>query len=414
MKIFEGIKGMFTSDSTAKLAGKNINERIFHEDVVVRVNFREYAIQLCINRIANSIAQCEFQTLFRGKNDKGVGWYTLNYQPNKNQNPSEFWNKVINQMIYNPDGALIIRTDDGQLLVAESYNMTKFAMYENFYNNVHVEGFTFQRAFRESEVLHLTHNNSRIRRMIDDVYVDYGKLIAGTIKNYNRSNAMKIAIKIQATFNQLKQMNVDPETGENDFDRTLDNLFEKRLSGLFKDGDSATPIEDGLEIEDLNATGNSKSSGSAANKTTRDITAMFEDIVNIAGNAFDIPRGILKGDVADAGQITKNYINFGVKPWLTNIETEINRKTYSFEQLRNNTKLKIRTSPLRNVDPVEFAPSAEALFRIGAVNVNWVRRELKEEEIEEPWAEKYYVTKNYESILQQNKKEGEELDATEE
>lgn len=398
-----GLLDFFTR-TTGSQIDKDIRS-IYIENISSNVRYRNYAIQICINKIANALSMCDFQTLEQGISVRKNNWYLFNVEPNLNQNTSEFWNKLIYEMIYNDDGALVIQTDTGELIVADSYTVQEYAVRENIYSNVTINNFRFQRIFKESQVFHFKHNNSQIKRIINGIYDDYGKLIAGSIRNHNRSNAMKLVVKLGTIFNQFKGQKVNQETGEDEYDRTLDNLFQNRFKAIFGDSDTATPLEEGIEIVDLNASGNSKTSGSAANKTTRDVTAIFDDIINLVSDAFGIPRGLLKGDVADAEAITDNFVSFCVNPWALNIQNEINRKFYGKGAVLSNTKLKIITDTIKTYDPIKFANAAEALIRIRAVNPNWVRRKLREEELSFDWAEEYVLTKNYETS---NSKDGEE------
>ena len=187
----------------------------------------------------------------------------------------------------------------------------------------------------------------------------------------------------------------------------MDDLFTNRLKGHFSEKDSATPLEQGLDISETagDKTGNTNSQKQV---TTRDITSLFDDIVNYTADAFGIPRGLLKGDVADIEAMTDNFINFCVNPLANVLEDEINRKLYKKEQVLKGEKVRVKTARIKSSDPIKLAAAAEALYRIGSANVNYILWLLKEEPIEEDWANDYALTKNYELINQKLK--GGEID----
>lgn len=366
--------------------------------------FKAYALQICINHIANAIVKCDFNTLTKGKNDLGAVWYQLNVEPNQNQNAADFWNKVIEQMVMNEDGALVVQSDSGELLVADSFTAREYAYKPNSYAYVSINGYTAQRVFYEQDVFHLKLNNSKVKAIFDSIYNEYGTFLNGAIRNYNRSNALKFALEIDATFDQLKTKPVLDEKGEQvikdgipltEYDDVIDDMFENRLKPVFSDKDSVTPFESGLHLNDLNATGNSKSSGSAANKTTRDISAMFEDIINMVADAFSIPRGLLKGDTADVDGMTDNFIAFCINPIVEQIEDEINRKLYGKDNVLKHTYCRIKTDRIRNFDITKLASSAELMSRIGALSINDILEYLNREPIDEDWANKHVMSKNY-------------------
>ncbi|SFH68688.1 phage portal protein [Pisciglobus halotolerans] len=358
------------------------------------IQFKRYAIYLCINKLANALSLCDFQTYEKGKNIKGENWWKLNFEPNPNQNAVDFWYKALEKMIFDSNGALIYQSQEGYLVVADDYEVGEFAFKDNVYTRIELPGgLKLQSSYLESDVIRLKLNNSKVKDIVDSIYDDFGKLIAGSIRNYNRGNSIKLIVKIGAMFEQLKNK-VDEETGETEYDTAIDDIFQNRLKGVFSDGDSATPLEDGLEIDSIGTAKNTKSGAS----TTRDISAMFDDILNIVADAFGIPRGFVKGDVADAEAITENFINFGLRPLTKEIETEFNRKMYGKNEVIQNTKMKIMTDKVMIYDPVKFANSAEAFMRIGVYSPNKVLEKLDEETIDEAWADNHYVTKNYEVV----------------
>ena len=143
-----------------------------------------------------------------------------------------------------------------------------------------------------------------------------------------------------------------------------------------------------------------------ANKTTRDISAIFDDILNLCADAFNIPRGLLKGDVADIAGMTDNFIAFGMNPIVEEISDEINRKLYRKKLVLERTKLKIRTEKIKNYDIAKLATPAELLSRIGVFSTNNILRLLGEEPILEEWADMHIISKNYELVEEQEDVKG--------
>lgn len=368
-------------------------------DAQTKAAFKIYAIQICINKIANALSMCDFET-YKGvgktsKNYKGDLFYQLNVQPNLNQSASDFYQKLIYEAVYNKDGALVVQVND-QFVIADSYEVVEYAVLPNMYTQVTVGDLKFDKTFYEPNVLRFKLNNAKVANIIDGVYSEYGDLISGAIRNYNRGNAKKVWVKLGTMFDQLEQkvIRVDENGVEyTEANRVLDDLFKNRLAGHFSDKDSATPIEDGIDIlENVDGRGGTTKS----QVTTRDITSLFEDIVNYTADAFGIPRGLLKGDVADIEAMTENFISFCVGPVVNMIEDEYNRKLYTIEEFLKGDKLVIKTSRIRGTDPIKLASGAEAMYRIGVANVNYIRWLMREEPIDEEWAEDYALTKNYE------------------
>ena len=162
------------------------------------------------------------------------------------------------------------------------------------------------------------------------------------------------------------------------------------------------PIEEGLEVVESQADGGVPSS---QKKDTRDISNLFDDTMNMVADAFGIPRGLLKGDVADIEGMTENFITFCINPLANLIEDEANRKLFGQYRMAQGSKLKVMTDLIKTYDATKLAAASEALFRIRTINANDVRRWLKLEPIKEPWADEYAMTKNYSVVGKEGENE---------
>lgn len=367
--------------------------------------YKNYAMNLCIGRLANALQLCDFQTFLKGEKTNGHYWYRFNFQPNINQNQAQFFHKIIYKMVFDANGALVIQTDEGDFIVVDSYDLKERAYHENIYQNIYVSGYDVKSIKKESEVFHFVLNNNQTKKIVDGIYDDYGKLLNGAIRNYNRNNATKYKLKIGAMFNAFKTNVVADSDGKpieredgsvvTEYDTILDDFMTQRYKGVLDESDSVTPLEDGLDLEDVSSKKGNTKSGTA---TTRDITDTFKDIIYMCADAFSIPRAYILGDVADGEVVKQNFIDDAVRPFADNMETEFNRKIYKFEGLAEGSKMKIQTNVITTKDPIKFANAAEAYLRIGIYTINQILEKLGEEMIDDEWANKRFVTKNYQTV----------------
>lgn len=395
-------KNLFPSKKTT--SQKELNSIL--SSIETSAAYKNYAMNLCISRIARSLQLCDFQTFDEGKKIKGFNWYKFNYEPNKNQNQAQFLHKIIYKMVFDANGALVIQSDDGQLIVAEDYSIDSKGFIENVYTNIVVSGgYQLKSPKFEHEVLHFVLDNNQIKTIVEGIYDDYAKLLKGAIRNYNRNNSMKFKLNIDATFDSFKSKPLIDENGQevkredgsvvSEYDDILDDFLTNRYKGILSDDDSVTPFESGLGLEQIsNTKGNTKSGAS----TTRDITDTFKDIIYMCADAFGIPRAYILGDVADGEVVKQNYIDDAVRPIADNLETEINRKLYGFKGVTSGNKLKIQTNVISTKDPVKFAAAAEAYLRTGLYTINMLLEMLGEEQVNEEWANKRFITKNYQTM----------------
>lgn len=133
---------------------------------------------------------------------------------------------------------------------------------------------------------------------------------------------------------------------------------------------------------------------------SRDVAALVDDIFNFIAMAFHVPRGMLKGDVADIEGQIDSFLMFGVNPVVEVVADEINRKTYSKKEYLERTYLKIDTTQIKIVDITKMATALDKLFSIGGMTINDIIVELGGEPIEDDYANKRFVTKNYQPVEQ--------------
>ncbi|MCH0374157.1 phage portal protein, partial [Enterococcus faecium] len=88
MGIFQKAVGYFTKKATVPL------EEYFCK-LQVDFVYRKFAIETCIDLIANAMSKAEFKSYEDGKNKKNDLYYRLNVAPNKKNNATEFRKKLI-------------------------------------------------------------------------------------------------------------------------------------------------------------------------------------------------------------------------------------------------------------------------------------------------------------------------------
>ncbi|WP_420972145.1 phage portal protein [Bacillus thuringiensis] len=373
MGLRDWVRGFFGNKKTLTL------DSCFYE-LGVDYFYKKLAVESCIDLIANALTRCEFQTFEKGKEKRGGNHFLLNVQPNQNQNATEFMHSLVNHLIMENECVVIMQ--DEQLYIADSFNVTKFALKENIYNDIIIEDFTFKKSFNESEVFHFKLNDRNIMQVIDGMYSSFGKLLASSIDYYKRKNNKRLLIK--GDFLRAQ----DPET-----QAAIDEMFEGQLKNWFNadKAGSAFQLQDGYVIEDMSDSKN----GVSNNSTSRDVSDLINDIFNYVAIAFHVPIGILKGDVADIEKQMDSFLAFCINPIAELIQDEFNRKMYSKEEYIERTYLKIDTTKIKVVDITKLATALDKLFAIGGLSINDILIILGREPIEEEWANKRFVTKNY-------------------
>ncbi|EAE9075772.1 phage portal protein [Listeria monocytogenes] len=338
------------------------------------LSIKKWAIDSCANKIANTLSCAEVLTYEKGEEVRKKNWYMFNVEANQNQNATEFWKKAIYKLVY--DNEALIFMQDEYIYVADSFTKNDKSLYENTYTEVTLKDLTLKKEFKESEVLHLTLNNESIKSIIDGFYLLYGDLLTAAVNKYKKLNSRKIIVKLKAMFGQ------NPEAEEK-----LRLMLSERMKKFLAEGDSALPVEDGMEIDEL--------AGDSKIAESRDIKKMIDDVFEMVANSFNIPLGLAKGDTVGLSEQVNSFLMFSINPIAEIFTDEGNRKFYGRDSVLERTYMKLDTTRIKVQDIQEIASSMDVLFHIGVNTIDDNLRMIGREPVMSPETQERFVTKNY-------------------
>lgn len=343
---------------------------------------RDLAFQTCVNTIGNALGKCEFRTYRNHEEVQGAEAYLWNIEPNINQNSTAFLHKLIAKL-YTENEVLIISTKgfDGmeRLAIADSFFKNgDYPSKENEYTGVTVGDFAYNKTFREHEVMHLTLNNRDVKRVLDQLYESYGKMIAAAQKIFGFENGQHWKVHVA----QMAQ-------GGDGWEKQFQAMMEAQIKPFLQSENAILPEFDGYDYQNM-STGSSKDS--------RDIRAMYDDIFDFTARAFNIPTVLLSGEIAGTSDAFNRWLTLCIDPLCDQLQEEINRKRYGLKEWQRGNYLRIDTSTLIHFDLFANANNVDKLISSGAFSINEVRRAAGQKEIDEEWANKHMITKNYSTI----------------
>ena len=146
------------------------------ESMMTEIYLRELAFQRAIQILAKMLGKCEIRTFLNNEEIFRDEYYSWNYEPNRNQNKQQFFDKLVEKMFRNGE-ALIVSGIDGQLYVADVFCTTRSALYGNTYSQVTVDDYTFQRTFRSTDVMYIRPNWKNVNTVLKGLYGSYARLI---------------------------------------------------------------------------------------------------------------------------------------------------------------------------------------------------------------------------------------------
>ena len=345
------------------------------QNMMAEINIRELAFWSSVNMIANSISKCEFKTFEKKKEVKSEEYYTWNIEPNKNQSSSVFLHKLIAKL-YTKNECLVI-TDGDQLLVADSFEQKEFALKDSVFTNVTVGDFNFNKAFYMPEVLYFKLSEKSMKSITDAIFDSYGKLISYGMKSYGKSRGSRGVLNYGAI-----------AQGDEKAKEAFDDLMNNRFKKFYNSENAVLPLPKGYEYDEI-------SSKTYSNEGTRDIRSMVDDIFDFTARGYGIPPTLLSGEVAGTKDVLATYLTFCIMPLTDMIAEEINRKRYGKKEFLQGSYIEIDTSRMMHIDILDVAAAIDKLIGSGAFCINDVRRLLGQTEIDEPYASKHFITKNY-------------------
>lgn len=337
---------------------------------------RELAFQAAKNMVANAISKCEFKTYTDGKEVKGEEYYLWNFEPNVNQNSSDFLHKLVSKL-YDDNEVLIVEAR-GQLIVADSYNVTNNAVKGNEYTDVQVCDLSFYKTFKEKDVIHIRLNQKSMRMVINGLYSSYSKLISAAVNSYKWNGGQHWKAHIAGT-----------AQGDEKWKETIRQIQELYMKPFLTSENGVLPEFDGYAYENVSGQSN------RVQQTTRDIKSLIDDVFEFTAKGFGIPAVLLKGEVQGTSDAVDNFLTFGIDPLCDNIREEITRKRYGYEGFASGSYLKIDTTAIKHFDWFANATSVDKLIASGAKSIDEVRIAAGDTPINEEWSKKHFITKNY-------------------
>lgn len=389
------IKRLFKSretPETEKVTSIEITDQQVR-DAATEICLRELAFWTCVGKIANALTKCEFRTFCEGKEVFGDEYYAWNYEPNHNQNKAEFLSKAM-EKLYRENELLIVESNDGQLLVADSFDVTRNTLYGDTYSNVMVDDYQFSRSFRSKDVLHWKLNNRNVNKIIHGLYSSYSKLIDYSAQSYLKSRGSRGILNISAMAQSDKL-----------FEEKLQKLMNEYFKSFFSSSNAVLPLFEGYKYEDLG-------SKTYSEGTSRDIKNQYDDIFDFTARGFSMPPSLVKGDVQDTSKAVEEMLTFCLDPLAEMLQQEINRKRMGKSEVQKGTRLQINTMRVKHIDMFDIATPADKLISSGIYTVNMLLRAMGEPQLSEEWADQHFITKNYSTIQEfleeQSKKGGSE------
>ena len=336
--------------------------------------FREAAFWTCVNLIANAVGKCEVKEFRAGNVEKGPEWYLWNVQPNKNQNASAFWHKLISKA-YAEGDALIVKEPYGDgIVVADSFEIDdERPVYA--YKSIMIGKRKIDR-LTEAEVMYIRPNWKNIEPLIRKMGNSFLKMMAASMQNYLFNGGQHWKVHVDQVL-----------TGDDEWRENFAAMMEKQIKPFLNASSAILPEMDGYTYTQI-------SGGGSSSVKSDEVRELEKSIWAETSRAFLIPAALIAGNQQDTTVANRQFLTDVIDPIARMIEQEANRKRFTMQEYLNGDRLTVDTSAIIHFDIFANAANVEKIIGSGIKSVNELRAMIGDAPIPEEWADKHFMTKN--------------------
>lgn len=319
-----------------------------------KLNLSKLAIEKAVLMIAKAIAKSDIliQTDSKEKRQKE---YRLSIQPNDHECGTVFWTEVVKKLLTEQE-ALIIPMNK-KYYRAESWTTTNEVMVSRTYRNVMLNcagyDYAIYRSFDSSEVIHLRHDNSRIRLYLQNVVGQLDKTVDAVNAMMQLSNQPRFKLKLGTTALNFRERSADGTQKT----ITKEQYVEKIKKLLSSESMEVLTETDNVKVEQMQV-------NTSVNAET--ISKMAQQINNEVANAFDIPEAVFNGNITEKSDATNEFITYAVSPVAEVINDTLTAYVVGEnDYCKKNEKVMVWLARFKHVDVVDSAVNLDKLRGIG-------------------------------------------------
>lgn len=382
-KLFKNGKGEFINIFDVILGSENGKDYIY-----------AMAEARAINIIAKTIAKTELQVYSLNKDKKVVEtrdelYWKLNIQPNFNENGTMFLYKLVTKLLIDKKALILINEiSKGEkiLYVADEFDTSKDILYSKKFSNVKVsdnEGniFPLTKIYTQNNSIYYSIQNSRLDKVRDSYKTNSGKLLSVITKKYIKSNTSKWKLKKPGNQLALK----DAETGK---DLTYEEFKNKLTEGLLSEEEAVIMLSEMFDLVNLNKDNN---------QSLGDYKDIVKQIGDTVANRYDIPLDIFYGNKTEKSTGTNDFITFGVDPYFELLEDGFNIGLVGKQDYLKGERVMFNRFAIQHKDILESANGIDKLHA-NTFSRNEINKFLRLPDIDEDWANRHNLTKNYANV----------------
>ncbi len=371
----------FLKDTMSK-NGQNViltaeEEQQLSEQLAVK----RFAIECAIGLIAKTVAMAQFNFRKDGELIRAEDWFRWNYEPNPKQNKQQFIYELIRKLLLENE-SVVVRRKSG-MFVADSFQNETTGFGETVFYGIEKDGYTIDGQFQPSEIYYFTYQDGRLRAYLEETAMQYARMLSIAEQKYRKNNTSKGILKLQASMGGA--VSEKQEEKDQAYGQMIANFLSSEKT-------SVMTLRKGHDYEELGKYHTQQSA--------EDVPLLTKEIFARTAEAFHIPTALLlqNGEATATKDNINQFLSFGVRPLLEQIETEGTRKEIGLSGIKAGITFEVDDSACRRIDPLDFAEAVDKLIASGAFCIDEVRIMFKHSPLNTEWSRRHYLTSNYKPI----------------
>lgn len=356
-----------------------------------KANISDAAIEKAENMIAKAIAKSEFVVQRKGERAKDDVYWILNVKPNPNETATEFWTKVVKQLLRK--GECVIVNLKGNLYRASNFYtdnaVTKVKKYTDVSIEVADESLAIANTFKADDVLHLRNTNKKILNYLRKNLEMYNTIATGLMNSKKIGSVPKFTLDVEGSMPIIRTKDKDGK----DKQITAD-MYKEQIKKLLESEDiEILTNQNGIKTSQMQIN---------TNVSTEDISRMTKEIYKECAYAYDIPEAVFVGTITEKADSTNEFITYAVSWLVEMLNDSMTAALVGKEAYLNGEKIWINMGKFKHVDVIESAGNLDKLRAIG-FTLDEIMELIGREPLNTPFSTERVITKNYTNELGEEK-----------
>jgi len=360
-----------------------IPDLVYGDDESARAYLKIMAKNTVLDFVARTMSTLEVK--FKNKDGTADWEYILNVRPNNDMSAATFWEKFFYRLM-DDNEVLVIFTEDNQLLIADDFSRTEYAVYDDVFTGITVKNYVFQKSFNMSDVIYIEYNNDKLDRFTKGLFEDYSELFGRIIEIAMRNNQIRGSVSINATATANEKKDENGKTRTEKLQEYVDKIYQ-----AFKTKSVAIVAK----VKNIDYEEYTNKQG-VSNQSLDELNKMKTSLIDDVANAIGVPTALIYGEKADLDSNLDAFRKLCIAPLMKKLQDELMAKIITKKEYQKGERIKV--SKVLPVSILENATQIDKIVSSGPFLRDEVREVTDYDPLPNGEGQQLIMTKNYEKV----------------